>query len=539
MNKNIVMLSVINSSMRRMYEDYGTSSITATMRSLGFNVLLIADHENALDIQEIVDFEPYIIGLSMYKISKESVYNVCRRLKEAIPNVIITVGGIYPSYNHVLVLEECAHIDVAIRGEGEAVFADMAQKLYEQKDLSTVGNITYRLNGEIHINDNALLIKDLDSLPIESRDILVRNKLRVAQISTSRGCTGHCTFCAKQLFWTNWRGRSAGHVVHEMEQIYLRHGVDAFYFIDSSLEDPDEGGTRLWELLNKLIERDLPIYFFANFRADFVRNATPEMMNALVRAGLCGACIGIESFNDDDLKLYGKMATADDNRRIIEMFNQYDIYIQPGFININPYSSLDSLRNNITHLRQYQMLCNRSMFLNQLAVFKDTAIHRKIERDGLMKQIDFDEYGYDFVDSHVKKAVQFLRSYIADIPDNYNQYLNVISYYTNDFMTLFHYFKRKYHDLKSLKSAIEIFNIQIHKYINIVNDLIAKWLLELLNAVEKNKNTKELKALSDTLLLNPCLQETVEGIYKVKNNLFLESARAGTTCLDDLTHVIF
>lgn len=522
-----------------MYEDYGTSSITATMRNHGFNVLLIAEHENSLDLQEIMEFNPFLIGLSMYKVSKDSVYKVCRRLKAVIPNVIITVGGIYPSYNHVSVLEECDYIDIAIRGEGEAAFAYLVQALYEQKDISSVGNITYRFKGEIHVNEKALLIEDLDSLPVESRDILVRNKLRVAQISTSRGCTGHCTFCAKQLFWDNWRGRSAGHVVDEIEQIYSQHAIDAFYFIDSSIEDPDGGKTRLWELLNELIERELPIYFFANFRADFVHNATHEMMNALVRAGLCGACIGIESFNNEDLKLYGKKATADDNRSIIETFNEYDIFIQPGFININPYSTLEGLRNNINHLRKYKMLCNRSMFLNQLAVFKDTAIHRKIESDGLMSKGEFDEYGYDFKDGHVKNVVQFLHSYIADIPDNFNQCLNVISYYTNDFMTLFHYFKRKYYDMKLLKSSIEIFDIQIRHYINIVNDMVAEWLLELLDAVEKNKPSEELKAISDALLLNHCLQSTVEEIYKAKNKLFLEAARAGTVCLNDLTHVIF
>lgn len=192
----------------------------------------------------------------------------------------------------------------------------------------------------------------------------------VAQISTSRGCTGHCTFCAKQLFWAKWRGRSVANVVKEIEEIQKLYGIDAFYFIDSSLEDPDGGKKRLWDLINEILHRKLKIYFFANFRADFVRTASPELMRSLVSAGLCGACIGLESFNDDDLKLYGKIATAEDNHRIIKLFRQFDIHIQPGFININPYTTLDGLRQNIRSLKQYKMLCNRSMFLNQLPYFK-------------------------------------------------------------------------------------------------------------------------------------------------------------------------
>ncbi len=194
-------------------------------------------------------------------------------------------------------------------------------------------------------------------------------------------------FVAKQLFWAKWRGRSVANVVKEIEEIQKLYGIDAFFhFIDSSLEDPDGGKKRLWDLINEILHRKLKIYFFANFRADFVRTASPELMRSLVSAGLCGACIGLESFNDDDLKLYGKIATAEDNHRIIKLFRQFDIHIQPGFININPYTTLDGLRQNIRSLKQYKMLCNRSMFLNQLSIFQGTAIHKKLQHDGLIKK---------------------------------------------------------------------------------------------------------------------------------------------------------
>ena len=64
-----------------MYEDYGPSSIAATMRSKGFDVLLLSEQETSVSFQEIIDFKPFIIGFSVYKVSKESVYRVCRRLK--------------------------------------------------------------------------------------------------------------------------------------------------------------------------------------------------------------------------------------------------------------------------------------------------------------------------------------------------------------------------------------------------------------------------------------------------------------------------
>ncbi|MGE5632643.1 MAG: hypothetical protein ACM3TR_16350 [Caulobacteraceae bacterium] len=38
-----------------------------------------------------------------------------------------------------------------------------------------------------------------------------------------------------------------------------------------------------------------------------------ELMKLLVKSGLSGVCIGIESGNEFDLKLYGKITTVDDN----------------------------------------------------------------------------------------------------------------------------------------------------------------------------------------------------------------------------------
>ena len=239
MKNKIVLLSIINQNMRGMYEDYGPSSIAATMRSKGFDVLLLSEQETSVSFQEIIDFKPFIIGFSVYKVSKESVYRVCRRLKVYLPDAIFIAGGIYPSYNHNAILQECPEINAAIWGEGEAAFADLVQAYSGYSDISDVPNVTYRRGESIQVNKPAQLIENLDALPFESRDILKRNKLRVAQISTSRGCTGHCTFCAKQLFWAKWRGRSVANVVKEIEEIQKLYGIDAFYFIDSSLEDPD------------------------------------------------------------------------------------------------------------------------------------------------------------------------------------------------------------------------------------------------------------------------------------------------------------
>ncbi len=99
------------------------------------------------------------------------------------------------------------HVDIIVRGEGEATAADTLDKLrsvigQQDPDLSVlqgVAGITYRYRGEIIRNPDRERIADLDTIPSPYLTGLFdayRGVPRMhATLETNRGCPYGCTFC--------------------------------------------------------------------------------------------------------------------------------------------------------------------------------------------------------------------------------------------------------------------------------------------------------------------------------------------------------
>ncbi|MFZ5351501.1 MAG: B12-binding domain-containing radical SAM protein [Bacillota bacterium] len=536
----ILLLAIYSEGMRTVYEEMGICSIAALLRKNKYDVMLMGKKEEEIDYDKIETFSPDLIGMTMYNSSQKAVYRASERLKQLLPETYICVGGTLPTYYHTELLKEAPAIDMVIRGEGEFAMLNLASCLEMKNDLSTIDGLTYRLNDNIVANRDREPIKDLDLLPAPARDLLVQNNIKIAQISTSRGCMGKCTFCASQLFWKKWRGRSAKNIADEIEHIIKTYKIDAFYFIDGSFEDPDEGCSRLIEIAENILERNLKIYYFANFRAEFVRKSTPKVMELLVKSGLCGVCIGLEGANESDMILYGKSANLEDNFKVIELFQEYDINIEPGFINLNPYSTFEGIRKNIDFLSKYKFLANKAILLNRYNMMKNTALYRKIVKDNLLKEGDFDECGYHFVDSRIEKLVDFITDYVFSIDDKLNNAINKISYYGNDFMTLLAYLKRRISEDNNaiLQSIIAEFDNINKENLTKANRIFAEWYHELLNLAENNWDETAGRAISDRKLKNNELIEIANEIDKSKNRMYIRLIRSSPKYSDYFLKIV-
>jgi radical SAM superfamily enzyme YgiQ (UPF0313 family) len=313
--------------MTQQIEDIGICCIGAFLRQKGYDAMLLRVKENMINYDKILAYAPNIIGMSVYNFSKESVYRVSEKIKQLLPDVFICVGGPFPTYSGTEMMEECPWIDFVVKGEGELTSWELVSQLphIDKENLETIKGLIYREENIIKVNENRPLIKDINSLPLPARDILRDNHLRTAQISGSRGCIAKCTFCVSGLFWKKWRGRDAITVVDEIEYIVNEYGVRAFNFCDASFEDPGGNLERIWEIARDIVRRQLNISYFADFRAEFQKKSTPGLIELLRDSGLCGACVGLESANEFDQKLYGKLATVEDNVKCVEMFRKYDI----------------------------------------------------------------------------------------------------------------------------------------------------------------------------------------------------------------------
>ncbi|MCU0285837.1 MAG: cobalamin-dependent protein, partial [Acidobacteria bacterium] len=142
----ILLLSITNERITHDIEDIGICCIAAFMRQKGYQVMVQRVKENLLNYNAISDYTPDIIGVSIYTLTKESVYRSAAKLKQVLPGVIICAGGPLPTYSEREVLEECPAIDFLVRGEGEFTFLELAAQfpLLTLANLKNIKGLAYR-----------------------------------------------------------------------------------------------------------------------------------------------------------------------------------------------------------------------------------------------------------------------------------------------------------------------------------------------------------------------------------------------------------
>ena len=154
--------------------------------------------------------KPAVYLFSNYLWTHEKSIAVSEKVKRLNPHCITIHGGPdtpkYPE-DAKAYFAKYPHIDIVIRGEGEATAADTLDKLrsvigQDNPDLSVlqdVEGITYRHNGEIIRNPDRARIEDLDTIPSPYAMGLFEAYRGVPRLhvtlETNRGCPYGCTFC--------------------------------------------------------------------------------------------------------------------------------------------------------------------------------------------------------------------------------------------------------------------------------------------------------------------------------------------------------
>ncbi len=487
----ILLCIVYSKELDERHEDIGLCSISAFLRSKGFHVKLIGYTENRIieNIEQIIDFEPDIIGFSVYDLSKDATYNIIQVMKNQLSGTKIVIGGYYPTYYAKQALEENKLIDYAIKGEGEFAFYKLMLAIKDNNGFENVPGLAYRERNQIKENDITELIEDLNMLPFPSRDMLIDNKLKIAQVYSSRGCIRKCSFCCSNDFWKGkWRGRLPADFVDELEIIVNTCHVNKFFIIDNSFEDPGYNLKRLETIAHEIINRNLKISYHCNFRAEISRKMPKELLVLLAESGLCSILFGYEAANMHDLKVYNKYATIEDNVNAIEMCNGLPITIQIGFINFNPYSTFESLRKNLEFMEHYHH-CTMYNIASRVMIFSGTEMKTSLKKEGLL--YDETPFGYNYREPRIAALANYIGSYMKTLnktgygPDRFYYYK------VNHSNMLAHEKKLFYHENKQLEyEIINSHEARINEILCSFDHDNANWFRLLLELSEDNWNKK-------------------------------------------------
>ncbi len=518
MKSKILLITVYNRTSEIMFEELGVCSIAAFLRKNGYEVVLMCAKENEIDYRKIKDFNPGIIGVTVYFYTKQAVYNFCTRVLQDLPDAYICAGGYLPTYYGVRMMKEAPFIDFVIRGEGEMSFLNLINHLENGKDLKRVKGLCFRMGDKIVVNEDQPLIEDLNTLPFPARDVLMDNNLKIASIMSSRGCARRCRFCNTANFWKKWRGRDVQATLEEIKSLY-KLGIQYFSFNDSSFEDSDTHLERIVALARGIVDMNLDISYIAGFRAEFNRHANHELMELLKKSGLRQVRIGIETANEFDRRLYGKWATLEDNCKIIEFFQKYNIYPRVGFINFNPYSTFEGLNQNIDFLEKYGWASNFFTVFSRLSVYKGTGLYEKVKTDGLMIGEESDSPRYRYVDQRIPHLVNYLQSYFYLLNSQTKGAPGKICNYKNYFQSIVYDFFERFGNTQnnSASQLVLHFERDITSILGRVNKQNAQWFRHLLDLAEKGWDNKTAFDVMSKYLNKNFLLETVVNLEEKKN----------------------
>ena len=424
----VAFLILLDGDLVMSPEHLGVALMAAVLRRAGFEARIyeVKQGREPEIVNKLADYHPQLACFTLMSLNVPSCIRFCNLLKARLPETLIACGGPAGTYASLEVLRQVQSADIVAVGEGEPIIFDLVQRLYLKEGLEDCPGICYRQSdGALRQNPNRPLMHNLDALPVPARDQFEMhgNHLEYMRVTTSRGCVARCTFCSAPNISNRvqkgkaWRARSPEAVLDELEYLVDRYNFRTFDFVDSTFEDPDGaeiGKGRIARIAKGILERKLDIYYNCCMRAENWSDDDRELLELLVQSGLEKVNVGIESGTPSELKLWDKLATVEDNIRIIRLLKEHGIYLAMGFIQFHPYSTVETLKSNAAFLRLHAGH-NLRRLTERLEIYPGTVIVGKMERDGLL-DTDYlktlNPYGYKFQDERVQRlAVHFAALY--------------------------------------------------------------------------------------------------------------------------------
>jgi len=300
-------------------------------------------------------FRPDIIGFSVKTPFYHIATSLAKKLRR-ISSACFIIGGYHisalPTY-----LDK--NFDIGVIGEGEKTLSEVVEILKSDSSLSvqklsSVDSIVFRDDdGELIITKRRPLLFP-DEIPYINWDLLPKDRIfyyrpiikddraetmRIGYIFTARGCPYHCSFCAHQVLWPQYRGfrlYSVERVGQEIEFLYRTFGINTIQILDDTFSFA-VSISRIRELIKELKKRNLfnKVFFYNIFiRANIVNE---ELVGLLKELGTLSVFIGIESGSQRILSYLkdGPLTIADIKRAIL-LFGKAGIYVTGSFMLFSP-----------------------------------------------------------------------------------------------------------------------------------------------------------------------------------------------------------
>lgn len=357
MVKIVLINPPIDSKSEGTYEKWaphlGLGYLASTLLHAGFRCEIIDAKFEGINLSEVHErikaCKPDLVGITMVTEDFRSASHVGQMVKEIDSSIIVIVGGPHPTAVPTRTLEENKNYDIAVEGEGEYSLCDIIGVVESGNlnKLRDVKGITYRSESGIVRNEPRPLIKDIDSVPFPAWKLFKTDEDTLYPIITARGCPFRCIFC-QPLYGKIVRFRSVENLLAEVNYLISNFRCKKISFQDDTFTLDRK---RLSEFLDRFIEKGYidKITWICETR---VNTVSPDLLKKMKKAGCVSVGFGVESGNEEILKIIKKGITKDQARNAVKWAKETGLFTRTFFILGHPYETEETAKETIDFAKE-------------------------------------------------------------------------------------------------------------------------------------------------------------------------------------------
>ena len=245
-------------------------------------------------------------------------------------------------------------------------------------------------------------------------------------------CTGNCSFCTERHGKVVYK--DIADVVSQIKYVHEKFNVKKIFFTDDNILDPnnDMAKAHLKKLCEEIKKLNLKVAFQCYIKALSLRDKPEDhsLLQLMYDVGFREIFIGVEAGNQDDLNLYNKYTTVEQNKNIIRLIREHNIFPIIGFIAYNPYSTKERIKENFQYLCDIECTYLHNYLYSFVVINKYTMLYETTKRDGLLCGDDkaYLDIGYCYKNRDVIDVLDYVRKEMVPLLRNLDYELDWIIY---------------------------------------------------------------------------------------------------------------
>ncbi len=308
-------------------------------------------------LDKIKEFSPDVVGITcISSFHFPEVLQLCAMIKKLNKSIITVTGGTHPTFLADRIMRDHKEIDFIVLSEGERSFKDLLVKINLGEDPKSINGLAYRENGFFKINPKTEYIENLDELPFPALELfpldfyakknipfsITSKSRKIAPVLTSRGCVANCVFCSSKNYWgRQYRMRSSGNVLDEIEFLVRKYNFKEIQFIDDNLTQDKARAERIFK---GLIERNLDIQW-STPNGIAIWTLDERMLVLMKRSGCYELTVAFESGDQEVLnKIIKKPLNLEKAKKLVMKMKQIRLQVNSFFISGFPGETKEQIK---------------------------------------------------------------------------------------------------------------------------------------------------------------------------------------------------